>query len=112
MISSGTLSERIKCEKMSVTRSTSGEQLIAYTTIEDNLPANVKFSKGSRAVDGGEVWHPTTIVITTRNYQQLHDVERITWDNKKYQVISVNADRVNMSITIVADLIDEGKDRI
>ena len=109
MISSGQLNERITLQQMVTTRNQSGEQVVTFQNLETAVPASVKFAKGRRAVDYGEAWNPTTIVFTIRYSQSRQATDRVQWASKNYTVISLNPDRVNGTITITADLVDEGR---
>lgn len=105
MISAGILTEVVTLQRKAYTRNKAGEQVQGFESF-CTLRANIKFAKGSRALLQGEVWRPTTIVVTSRNVANGEDTCRLTWKNRAYLVDSANADRVNGTLTITATLED------
>lgn len=108
-IAAGTLTERITLQKATVTRNSIGEEVAGWTDITTDLPAAVRWLKGSRALTFGDVWNPATVKITCRYREVFEEAERILWHGKEFTVVSSFGDRVNMSMTITADLYHEGK---
>lgn len=107
MISASTLFHRIGILVPVVVRDTYGAQAVRYE-FSRKVKADVRFKKGSRALEHGEVWLPNTIEITTRLHPDLTERVRLQWDGKTYQIDSLNRDPSARSITIVATRIDEG----
>lgn len=108
-IAAGTLTERITLQKATVTRNSIGEEVAGWTDIITDLPAAVRWLKGSRALTFGDVWNPATVKITCRYREAFEEAERILWHGKEFTVVSAFGDRVNMNMTITADLYHEGK---
>ena len=108
-IAAGTLTERITLQKTAITRNSIGEEIAGWTDIITGLPAAVKWLKGSRALTFGDVWNPASISITCRYSEAFEQAERILWHGKVFTVLSAFGDRVNMSMTITAELYNEGK---
>ena len=108
-IAAGTLTERITLQKATVTRNSIGEEVAGWTDIVTGLPAAVRWLKGSRALTFGDVWNPATVKITCRYREAFEEAERILWHGKEFTVVSAFGDRVNMNMTITADLYHEGK---
>lgn len=108
-IAAGTLTERITLQKTAITRNSIGEEIAGWTDIITGLPAAVKWLKGSRALTFGDVWNPASISITCRYSEAFEEAERILWHGKVFIVLSAFGDRVNMSMTITAELYNEGK---
>ena len=108
-IAAGTLTERITLQKTAITRNSIGEEIAGWTDIITGLPAAVKWLKGSRALTFGDVWNPASISITCRYSEAFEEAERILWHGKAFTVLSAFGDRVNMSMTITAELYNEGK---
>ena len=108
-IAAGTLTERITLQKATVTRNSIGEEVAGWTDIITGLPAAVRWLKGSRALTFGDVWNPATVKITCRYREAFEEAERILWHGKEFTVVSAFGDRVNMNMTITADLYHEGK---
>lgn len=108
-IAAGTLTERITLQKAAVTRNSIGEEIAGWSNIVEGLPAAVRWLKGTRALTFGDVWNPASISITCRYSEAFEQAERILWHGKEFTVVSAFGDRVNMSMTITADLYHEGK---
>ena len=108
-IAAGTLTERITLQKTAITRNSIGEEIAGWTDIITGLPAAVRWLKGSRALTFGDVWNPASVSITCRYSEAFEEAERILWHGKVFTVLSAFGDRVNMSMTITAELYNEGK---
>ena len=107
MITASTLAYRVAILRPVTVRDIYGAQSVRYAYVRD-VWADVKFKKGNRALDHGEVWLPTTIVITTRLHSDINERVRLRWDGKVYQIDSLNRDRINGSLTITATEVDKG----
>ena len=110
----GNFTERVVLKALAYTRNELGEQVLAYQSItgySDALPAMVKFVKSFRAIAVGQMWEPTTIIVTTRFSNALLAVRRIEWQGKKYDVDGMpNGDRIQNTITYTCTLHDDGTD--
>ena len=110
----GNLTERVTLKALAYTRNELGEQVLSYLPIEgyeSALPAQVKFVKSIRAISVGQMWEPTTIIVTTRYSARLLSARRIEWQGKKYDVDGMpNGDRIQNSITYTCTLHDDGTD--
>lgn len=110
----GNLTERVILRALAYTRNELGEQVLSYLPIEgyeSALPAQVKFVKSIRAISVGQMWEPTTIIVTTRYSARLLSARRIEWQGKKYDVDGMpNGDRILNSITYTCNLHDDGTD--
>ena len=110
----GNFTERVILKALGYTRNELGEQVRGYTDIEGYttpLPAIVRFVKTIRAFEVGQMWEPTSIIVTTRYSQSLLSVRRIEWQGKKYDVDGMpNGDRIQNTITYTCNLHDDGTD--
>lgn len=106
MISSGLLKDRISFLQADIDRNSFGEQIQTWKLVY-SCRADVRFSKGSRAIQVGEVWNPTSVVITCRRNEKINNRQRIKWEGSLYNIVSINPDVADRSLTIVADLINE-----
>lgn len=110
----GNFTERVILKALGYTRNELGEQVLGYTDIEgytSPLPAIVRFVKTIRAFEVGQMWEPTSIIVTTRYSQSLLSVRRIEWQGKKYDVDGMpNGDRIQNTITYTCNLHDDGTD--
>ena len=108
----GNFTERVVLKALGYTRNELGEQVLAYQSItgySDVLPAMVKFVKSIRAIAVGQMWEPTTIIVTTRYSARLLSARRIEWQGKKYDVDGMpNGDRIQNTITYTCNLHDDG----
>lgn len=109
MITASNLHDRVGIMVPDVARDSFGSQSVTYHEAR-KVWANVKFSKGIRALEHGEMWLPTTIVITMRIHPEVNEYVRLTWEGKTYQITSLNKDIHEGSLTITATTIDEGTD--
>ncbi len=109
MITASNLHDRVGILVPDVARDSFGSQSVTYHEAR-KVWANVKFNKGSRALEHGEMWLPTTIVITMRIHPEVNEYVRLTWEDKTYQITSLNKDIHEGSLTITATTIDEGTD--
>ncbi len=108
MITASNLIYRIGILTPVITRDEYGAQVTTYN-LTRTVSADVKYNKGRRILDHGEMWLPTTIGITTRLHPDLTEHCRIRWDGKTYQIDSLNRNTFEGSITIVATKVDEGE---
>lgn len=106
MISSGLLKDRIEFLQARIDRNDFGEQVQNWVAVY-SCRADVRFSKGSKAILAGEVWNPSSVVITCRTNDIINDRQRVKWGNNTYNIASLNCDRSDKSVTIIADLINE-----
>ena len=110
----GNLTERVTLKALAYSRNELGEQVLSYLPIEgyeSALPAQVKFVKSIRAISVGQMWEPTTIIVTTRYSARLLSARRIEWQGKKYDVDGMpNGDRIQNTITYTCNLHDDGTD--
>ena len=106
------MTERVLLKTLGYSRNEIGEQILTYLPIvgfTSAIPAMVKFSKSMRVVEFGQMWEPTTIVVTTRYSQSLLNARRIEWQGKKYDVDGMpNGDRIAGTITYTCTLHDDG----
>jgi SPP1 family predicted phage head-tail adaptor len=111
-IPAGNMTERVLLKALGYSRNEIGEQVLTYLPVEgftSAIPAMVKFSKSMRVVEFGQMWEPTTIVVTTRFSQSLLNARRIEWQGKKYDVDGMpNGDRIAGTITYTCTLHDDG----
>ena len=107
MLTASNLKYRIGILTPAVSRDRFGAQHTRYD-LTRTIYADVRYDKGKRVLEHGEMWLPSSIVITTRLHPELTDHCRIAWDGKVYQIDSFNRDTFEGSITIKASRIDEG----
>lgn len=111
MLPSGMLNEMVLLLEPTIGRGLHGEQIVRYDEVCE-VHANVKFQRGTSALNVAESWMQKQIVVTMRDNPVIHEKFRLRWQNRLYDFDSFNRDRANRSITIVATSIDEGTDAL
>lgn len=108
MITASSLTERIGIYVPETTRDEHfGGQRTAYRHAQD-VWASVRFLKGARALEHGEVYMQNSISVTTRLHPVLTDSCHIHWDGKTYQIDSFNRSRTDGSVIMTCSRIDTG----
>lgn len=107
MITASTLQYRIGILTPVMVRDVFGAQSVRFDFLR-RVWADVRFKKGRRALEHGEVWLPNTIEVTTRLHPDITEHVRIEWSGKTYQIDSLNRDPFAGSLTIVATRVDVG----
>lgn len=107
MLRSGSLTERVGILVPMVDRGKFGEQEVTFSK-EKTIWANVVYQKGVQALTSGEVWMSGSISVTMRNNPLINDRCRLEWDGRVYAIESFNRSKVDGSISIVCNVIDEG----
>lgn len=69
--------------------------------------ADVKFASGSRKLVNGEVFNPLAITCKIRYCREVHEKMILTYEERKYKIISINRDRKQQCTIIQAELINE-----
>lgn len=70
MINAGDLKDHVSFWRPTVTTNDYGEQLTEWKEVY-RCRARVQFRTGRRAIGEGEVWNPTTVVVTARYARSL-----------------------------------------
>ena len=107
MLRSGSLTERVGILVPTVDRGRFGEQEVTYSKVR-TVWANVVYQKGAQALTSGEVWMSRSVSVTMRNNALINDRCRLEWDGRVYAIESFNRSKVDGSVSIVCNVIDEG----
>lgn len=107
MLRAGSLNERIGILVPAVNRGEFGEQEVIFIK-KKTVWAGVTFQRGAKALTAGEVWMSGSISVMMRNNPLVNDRCRLEWDGKIYAIESFNRSKVDGSISIVCNVIDEG----
>lgn len=78
------------------------EYVLHYTT-----RASILYNSGTKTNENNEVFYPTTKTFIVRHYVPVDEPMRIKFEDKYYQILSVNKNKYYNDITIVADLVNE-----
>lgn len=69
--------------------------------------ANVLYNSGSRVNENGEVFYPNTRTFIVRHYVPVKETMRIKYNDKYYQITSVNPNKYFNDTELIADLVNE-----
>lgn len=119
MIAAGDLRERVLLRRPSVCRNDYGEQVTQWPVVY-SCRARVQFRKGSRALGEGEMWNPTTVVVTVRYSAALGPGRefwrrvpqlmalgmRLEWMGQAYHIDSLNIDRAAGTATLTCSAVE------
>jgi len=100
------LNERIEIYMVDDTRTASGAFTQAYQ-YRCSTRARVNYSSGSRTVDNEEIFYNVDREFIVRHYIPVQDTDQIRWDNKKWQILSIDRSREFNNIVIKTTLINE-----
>lgn len=84
-----------------------GGQNVLWCPLGDPKKARVTYQKGARALDMGEVWLPHGIVVTIRWTLGVTERCRLVWNERTYQIESLNGSRREGMWTIVASRVND-----
>lgn len=107
MITSGKLTERVAILVPVKERGEYGEDVVTYEKAAE-VWANVVFNRGAEAITAGELYLGKMVTITMRNNKTITERCRLLWDGKEYRIESMNRKKIEGSVTIVAEYIDNG----
>jgi SPP1 family predicted phage head-tail adaptor len=107
MLTSGKLTERVTIMQPVKVRGEYGEDVVTYEK-EAEVWANVVFNRGAEAITAGEMYLGKMVTITMRNNKTITERCRLMWDGKEYRIESMNRKKIEGSVTIVAEYVDNG----
>ena len=102
----GTLKEKIELYAPDVVTTEFGDSKINYELCYTTR-AFVKYNSGSRVNENNEVFYPNSKTFIVRYYVPIAEPMRIKYEDKFYQVISVNKDQKYNNKVIDAELVNE-----
>lgn len=119
MIPAGDLRERVLFRRPSIERGDYGEQVTQWPVVY-SCRARVQFRKGRRALGEGEVWNPTTVVVTVRHAasmgpgrefwrsvpQLMATGMRLEWMGQTYHIDALNVDRAAGTATLTCSAVE------
>jgi len=113
MVSAGYLDQRVEVLTPEYTgRSIGGQQVVTWKS-EGTRAAAVKYLKGSRLLEMGDVWLPSTVVITMRYTDKVTERSMLIWNKKRYRIVAPpNGTLREGTLTITADLVNDGQQGI
>lgn len=109
MINAGSLTDRVVLLEQTVRVGQYGERVQEWREWA-RCWARVTFRKGQRALEGGDVWLPRTVVVKLRWRAGVSERMRVVHDGRTYGIDSLNAQRSEGEIQLVCTRIDDTQD--
>jgi SPP1 family predicted phage head-tail adaptor len=100
---SARLRERITIKRRTKTSNNRGAWTWGWSTLSENLPAEVLFQSGKEAVLNAALQGVTVYRITVRFRSDLHTSDQILWRGEELNIRSVAPDPMRNYLTIIAD---------
>lgn len=86
------LNERIDIYEQVTTRTLSGAVNIDWQ-IKYSCRARINYSSGNRIIDNDEIFYTVDRDFIVRSYVPVIDTDEIRWDNKRWQIRSIDKNR-------------------
>ena len=106
MIRAGLLTEHISLYELTINKSDYGQTTNTYK-LYYQTNARVVYDKGDRQVTNNEQWHGVTVTFTVRYYVPVAYTDQIHYDNEIYRIISIDRDKSQNQIQIIAERVNE-----
>ena len=107
----GSLNEIISTLQPHIVRNEYGEEITQWVEGIPSTRASVSYTSEDRRVEGGinEMVYPATVVFRVRIYHKnrIKDLDRIVWRGDKYQILSIEIDRVIQQLVIKTSKVNE-----
>lgn len=104
MIQAGELRRNILIKRKSMVKDEFGGNKESWYN-HLSLRANVKYITGGENIDGKEIFNNVKIQYTTY-YRDIKETDRILYNNKEYNILSINEIGFKAGLEIIADLIN------
>lgn len=69
--------------------------------------ARVNYNSGSLTTSNEEIFYPVSRTFIVRHYVPVVDTDQIRWDNKKWQILTIDRNREFNNIVIKTALVNE-----
>lgn len=103
---SGTLKYLIEIYKPIITETEFGDTHVEWE-FHYKTHANMMFNSGSRTNENNEIFYPTNRTFVVRHYVPVEDPMRIKFEDKYYQIISINPNKYYNDKEIYTELVNE-----
>ena len=100
------LRDRIYIYRQETTRTQTGAFEVSYE-YKCSCRARINYSSGNRTIDNEEIFYSTERTFIVRHYVPVVETDQIRWDDKKWQILSIDHDRKYNNIVIKTTLINE-----
>lgn len=102
----GTLKYLIEIYKPIITETEYGDTNVEWE-FHYKTHANMMYNSGSRINENNEIFYPTTRTFIVRHYVPVKETMRVKFEDKYYQIVSVNPNKYYNDTEIIADLVNE-----
>lgn len=100
------LKDRIDIYKQVETRTASGAATITWER-KYSCRARVNYSSGNRILTNDEIFYTVDREFIVRSYVPVNESDEIRWDNKRWQILSIDHNIEYNDIIIKTTLINE-----
>lgn len=102
----GTLNEIIKFFKPEIVKTETGSEENTYIFVH-RCRARQTYSSGDRFNENGDMFWSHHIIFEIREGLKFDELYRIEWDGGFYRILSIEKNKHNMSIKIIAEKIND-----
>lgn len=102
----GKLKERIEIWQPVVKTTDFGNTTTVYELLKSTR-AEVIYNSGSRTNENKEIFYPTSRTFRVRYYVPVKEPMRIKFEDKFYQILSIEPNKYYNNKTIITDLVNE-----
>lgn len=102
----GILKEKIEIYEPIITTTDYGDSKIDYE-LHYTTHAHVMYNSGTRTNENNEVFYPTNRTFIVRHYVPVTEPMRIKFEDKYYQIISINPNKYYNDKEIYTELVNE-----
>lgn len=102
----GLLNEHITFLKPEIKKTETGSESNTYVS-DHNCRARVTYSGGERVNENGDIFYTHIINFEIRQGYAFTELYRIRWDDREYRILYIEKSRVNQSIIIKTELIND-----
>jgi head-tail adaptor len=100
------LNERIDIYEQVTTRTLSGAVNIDWQ-LKYSCRARVNYSSGNRIIDNDEIFYTVDRDFIVRSYVPVVDTDEIRWQDKRWQIRTIDKNREYNNIVIKTTLVNE-----
>lgn len=100
------LKERIDIYKQVETRTASGAATITFER-KYSCRARINYSSGNRILTNDEIFYTVDREFIVRTYVPVNESDEIRWNNKRWQILSIDHNLEYNDIIIKTTLINE-----
>ena len=103
----GLMTNTIRVERRVDIANEYGTSSKRWETFISKTKAEVKYDSGDLVNQVNEIVHTQRVTFIVRIYHQITPDMRIIWENRKYRILSLQADKKSQSLLIKTELINE-----